>query len=94
MTGEGQTSPGGTTGKVNNVTNVSQLPVPLLHVSATVGGQPALVTFAGEAPGFVSGVSQVNVLIPTTLASGNQTYQIVISVGTYATPNGVSLVVQ
>jgi uncharacterized protein (TIGR03437 family) len=96
MTGEGTTSPTHVTGKVNNVTSASQLPVPLLPVSALVGGQPALVTFAAEAPGLVSGVMQVNIQIPATLVTNGQptAESIVISVGTSATPNGVTVTVQ
>jgi uncharacterized protein (TIGR03437 family) len=93
MTGEGLTTPTHVTGKVNNVTNASQLPVPLLPVSATVGSVPAAVTFAAEAPDFVSGVMQVNVVIPTTVATGN--LPIVITLGTsYSTSNAVMVSVQ
>ena len=92
MTGEGLTTPTHVTGRVNNVTSASQLPVPLLPVSALVGGLPALVTWASEAPGDVSGVMQVNVQIPATAASGAQS--ITISVGTYSTQGGVTVAVQ
>jgi len=95
MTGEGITTPTHVTGKVTtlNTSGVGSLtPVPLLLVSATVGGQPALVTFAGEAPGLVAGVLQVNVQIPTTVSSGS--IQIVISVGTNTTQSGVTVTVQ
>jgi uncharacterized protein (TIGR03437 family) len=95
MTGEGQTSPPGVTGKVTTV-NTSGVgpvtPAPLLNVSALVGGQPALVTFAGEAPGLVSGVLQVNVVIPQTVASGSQS--ISISIGTTSSQPGVTVSVQ
>ena len=92
MTGEGKTTPTAVTGKVNNVTNASQLPVPLLPVTASVGGQPAQVLFAAEAPGFVSGVMQVNLLIPQAAASGGQ--PIVINVGTTPSQTGVTVAVQ
>ncbi len=39
--------------------------------TVTVGGAPAMVAFSGLAPGFV-GLNQVNVMIPSGLASGNQ----------------------
>jgi uncharacterized protein (TIGR03437 family) len=95
MTGEGQTSPAGVTGKVTTV-NTSGVgpvtPAPLLNVSALVGGQPALVTFAGEAPGLVSGVLQVNVVIPQTAASGDQS--ISIAIGTTSSQPGVTVSVQ
>ena len=37
----------------------------------TVGGTPAMVAFSGLAPGFV-GLNQVNIVVPSGLASGNQ----------------------
>ena len=97
MTGEGKTLPAAVTGKVNNVSDPSQLPVPLIQpVSALVGGQPAQVLFAGEAPGAVSGILQVNVVIPSTLSSGAVpiAIPIVISVGTAASQAGVTVSVQ
>ena len=66
LTGEGETSPAGVTGKVTTVAAPPQplTPAPLLPVSITVGGQGANYTFAGEAPGFVSGVLQLNLVLP------------------------------
>jgi adhesin/invasin len=37
--------------------------------SATIGGQPATVSFAGLAPGYI-GLVQMNIVVPTTLAAG------------------------
>jgi len=93
MTGEGQTSPAGVTGQVNcpagQACSISQLPVPLLQVTATVGGVAAKVTFAGEAPGDASGVLQVDVVVPAGLTPGPQ--PIVVSVGTNSTQTGVTV---
>jgi len=65
MTGEGQTSPTGVDGKVTT----APFPAPLLPVAVTIGGSPATVQFIGEAPGLVSGVLQLNVLVPSTLTT-------------------------
>ena len=46
--------------------------------TATLGGQNAPISFHGTAPGFV-GLYQVNVQIPTGLASGNQPLVLIIS---------------
>jgi trimeric autotransporter adhesin len=60
MTGEGQTSPQGVDGKVTT----APYPAPLLPVAVTIGGAAATVSFMGEAPGLVSGVLQLNVMVP------------------------------
>lgn len=96
MTGEGQTSPNGVTGKVtcppNTACTVSQIPVPLLPVAITIGGQPASYNFAGEAPGFISGFLQVNVQIPANAPSGN--LPVVVSIGPNSSQQNVTVSVQ
>jgi uncharacterized protein (TIGR03437 family) len=53
MTGEGQTSPPGVTGKVTTVSAVPpRTPQPVLPVRVLIGGQPATIAFYGEAPGW------------------------------------------
>jgi|SRR5579871_356528 len=51
-----------------------------LTVTATIGGLPAAVQYAGPAPGEVNGVMQVNITIPAGVASGSA-IPVVISVG-------------
>jgi uncharacterized protein (TIGR03437 family) len=63
-----------------------------LQVSALIGGVPALVEFAGEAPGVVSGVLQVNVQIPANTPTGD--VPISVSVGTSSSQPGVTVSVQ
>lgn len=65
LTGAGQTDPAGKDG----VPNADPLPKPLLSVTATVAGIATTVQFAGGAPNLVAGVIQVNVRIPTGIAS-------------------------
>jgi uncharacterized protein (TIGR03437 family) len=94
LTGEGETSPFGVTGKVTTVAAPPQplTPAPLLPVSVTVGGQPANWSFAGEAPSFVSGVMQLNVVLPTNIAAGEQA--IVVSLGGNPSQQGVTVSVK
>jgi uncharacterized protein (TIGR03437 family) len=95
MTGEGQLSPPGVTGSVTcaaGCATVKQIPVPLLPVAALIGGQPATISFYGEAPGDVSGVMQVDVTIPPGTPSGAAS--LVISVGGNSSPSGVTISVQ
>jgi uncharacterized protein (TIGR03437 family) len=49
----------------------SQQPAPKLPVSVQIRGQDAPVQYAGAAPGYVSGLLQVNVQVPTTINFGN-----------------------
>jgi uncharacterized protein (TIGR03437 family) len=91
MTGEGSTTPASTTGSVAD-TPGNGLNKPLLAVTATVGGLPATVNYAGSAPLIVYGVMQVDVTIPATVASGAQS--LVINVGNNATQAAVTVAVQ
>jgi uncharacterized protein (TIGR03437 family) len=99
MTGEGQTSPAGITGSVTcpHGCTVSQIPVPLLPVTVTFLDAnniryPANFTFAGEAPGFVSGAMQVNAIVPSGVPSG--TLQVLVGVGSNISQSGVTIQVQ
>jgi uncharacterized protein (TIGR03437 family) len=93
LTGEGATSPAGVTGKVTTVASAPPLtPAPLLPISITIGGQGANYTFAGEAPGFVSGVLQLNVVVPTNITAGDQ--PIVVTIGGNPSQQGVTVSVK
>lgn len=97
LTGEGQTAPTGSSGKITVLSDSPPLtPVPLLPVSVTVDGQPAVIDFAGEAPNVVAGVMQLNVHIPDSASSGD--VQLVVTVGTggdsHSTQPGVTISVK
>ena len=87
-TGEGQTDPPGVNGKPAT----APYPLPVLKVSVTIGGYPAEVLFAGEAPGFV-GLMQVNARVPAGYA-GAGILPVTISVGAVTSPAGVTLAVR
>ena len=80
MTGEGATNPQGVDGAIIP-SDGSGLKKPLATVTATIGGVTADVQYAGSAPGIVTGVMQVNLLIPATAPVGGN-IPIVINVGT------------
>jgi uncharacterized protein (TIGR03437 family) len=82
MTGEGQTSPAGVDGML-----ATTLKSPVLPVTATIGGVPATVVYAGSAPGEVYGIMQVNLQIPLTVTPG-AALPVVVSVGTFASQSG------
>ena len=93
VTGEGQTSPKGVTGKVTTVSDVPPLtPSPVLAVAVLIDGRPARFIFAGEAPGFVSGVMQLNVQIPANARTTD--LPITVSVGGNSSQPGVTVSVK
>jgi uncharacterized protein (TIGR03437 family) len=86
LTGLGDVSPAVQTGiPIPSGTSASLLPKPLLPVSVTVGGAPAIVQFAGLIPGMV-GIGQINFQVPLGAAPGLQSFVITV--------NGVSTVAQ
>ena len=90
MTGEGQTAPAGVTGRVTTVSATPPLTSqPLLPVAVIIGGQPASVAFYGEAPGFISGVMQLNVQIPANVPAGD--LPILVSVGDSNSQKGLTV---
>jgi uncharacterized protein (TIGR03437 family) len=94
MTGEGQTSPQGVTGRITTVTvpPPQVAPEPLAAIHVLIDGQPALYTYAGEAPGMVAGVMQLNVQIPADAPSGALAIQ--VSIGGNMSQNGITVSVQ
>jgi uncharacterized protein (TIGR03437 family) len=92
MTGEGLTTPAQATGAVTpvNASGFGPLtPAPQLAVSVLIGGLPAKVDFAGEAPYFVAGVLQVNAEIPATVGTG--AIPITVQVGKVVSQDGVTV---
>ncbi len=69
LTGEGQTIPGGISGRITPA--MAPFTEPVLAPMVTIDGQPATVVFYGEAPGMVAGVLQVNVQVPSGARAGD-----------------------
>ena len=61
-------------------------------VTATVGGIPATVVYSGEAPGFTTGLQQINVQIPANVPAGS--LPIVLTINGVSTQVGVTLAIQ
>jgi len=98
-TGEGAINPPGVTGSVTSST--PPYPKPVANVSlvfvvpgpgGTTVNVPATITYAGEAPALVSGVLQVNAVVPASVPSGANT--IVLTVGANSSPSVVTVQVQ
>jgi uncharacterized protein (TIGR03437 family) len=62
--------------------------IPLAAMAVRVGGQPAMIAFAGLAPGFV-GLVQMNIVIPD-VPSGEQAFEVSIG-GVAANPTVLSV---
>jgi uncharacterized protein (TIGR03437 family) len=86
MTGAGQTMPASTDGQLAGSTPW----IPLSTVTATIGGVPAVVQYAGSAYGLVAGVTQVNVVVPDGTPTGSAV-PIVLQVGANPSPSGVTV---
>jgi len=90
MTGVGQTNPAGIDGSIPQ--SAGELSQPSLQITAEIGGQPAAVLYAGTSVGIVSGVIQLNLLVPSGLSAGQQ--PVTVTVGTVATQTEVTIAVQ
>jgi uncharacterized protein (TIGR03437 family) len=68
------------------------LPKPVAPVAVTIGGQVAVVQYAGQAPNVVAGVMQINAQIPSGIQAGNAV-PVVVQVGSVSTQAGVTVAV-
>jgi uncharacterized protein (TIGR03437 family) len=85
-TGGGQTDPPDSTG--STAQGIAQVTVP---VSATIGGKPAPVLYAGHAPGEVAGVMQVNLQVPNGVTGD---VPVVLTVGNAVSQTTATIAVQ
>ncbi len=85
-TGGGQTNPASSTGQIAG----ADLRTLALPVTVTIGGRRAEILYAGAAPGLVTGLLQINALIPADAPIGD-TVPVSIQVGTAASPDGTTL---
>jgi CheY-like chemotaxis protein len=92
-TGEGQTNPPGVTGLFSAHEREADYPVPRQKVRVMVGGEPAEVVWAAEAPHTVSGLLQVNFRIPMNAPVGDAV-PLVLMVGDSRSPEGLTMAVR
>ncbi|HYW48895.1 MAG TPA: hypothetical protein VE959_38885 [Bryobacteraceae bacterium] len=88
-TGAGQTSPAG----VDGLPASPPLPVPVATVEVRIGGVTADLLYAGAAPGYVAGVLQLNVRIPSGITPG-AAVPVQLLVGGAASQPGVTVAVR
>jgi CheY-like chemotaxis protein len=92
-TGAGQTAPRGTDGLFSEYTRLADYPVPQLPVEVTVGGIPAEILYAGEAPLHVTGTFVVNFRVPLNAPLGNAV-PLVLTVGSSHSPDDVTMAIR
>jgi uncharacterized protein (TIGR03437 family) len=78
-TGGGPTSPAGVTGAPSGLNANTLLTAP--PVTVQIGGGNAPVFYAGAAPGLVSGVFQINVVVPASIQVPNPFASVDIQIG-------------
>jgi uncharacterized protein (TIGR03437 family) len=88
-TGEGLTDPPGVDGRPA----VDVFPAPKASVTVDIGGFPATVKYAGAAPGFLSGVLQINAQMSTNVQAGNAV-PVHVTIGGVKSQDGVTLAVK
>lgn len=69
------------------------LPMPALTVTVSIRGADAGVQFAGAAPGYVSGLLQVNVVVPGSIDFGNLV-PLMLNVGAFSSQLDVTIAVK
>ncbi len=88
-TGEGQTNPPGVDGALNGF----PAPNPSQMVTATIGGVPAYVQYAGGVASLVAGVIQINLQIPQGVTPGNNV-PLLINIGGATTQSAVTIAIR
>jgi uncharacterized protein (TIGR03437 family) len=88
-TGEGLTSPAGTTGEVIG----SDTKKPVQPVSLTIGGIGAVVVYDGSAPNAYAGLFLVKAVVPQNVTPG-PAVPIVLTVGNAQSQKGVTVAVK
>lgn len=79
VTGAGHTTPAGVDGLMNM--NPGPLAALALPIRALIGGKAATVVSAGNGVGLVSGVMQVNLVVPDGLSAGSHMVRVYIGSG-------------
>lgn len=68
-------------------------PAPQQQVSVTIRGVNATIQYAGAAPGYVSGLMQINVYVPTSIDFGNHV-PLSVTIGNYSSQDNVTIAIQ
>jgi uncharacterized protein (TIGR03437 family) len=88
-TGAGVTNPTGVDGLLAS----APLAQPIANVSVTIGGVPCELNYAGAAPGFVSGLLQINAMVPAEVTPGPNV-PVEVTIGNAPSQSTITLAVQ
>ncbi len=88
-TGEGITDPPGVDGRIA----VDVLPKPLAPVSVDIGGLPAIIEYAGAAPGNIPGLLQINARMSKDVQPGDRV-PVHVKIGAATSQDGVTVAVR
>ncbi len=91
LTGVGQLSPPQADGVLTPTT--LPLSAPVLPVTVSIRGVNADVQYAGAAPGYVSGLIQINAVVPTTINFGNLV-PLQVTIAGYASQPDITIAVK
>jgi uncharacterized protein (TIGR03437 family) len=87
VTGLGQTTPASMDGQIVSTTATLVAPV-----TASINGQSAEVIYAGNAPGLIPGLAQINLRLPSGVISGPNSLQ--LTSGANSTPASITIFVR
>jgi uncharacterized protein (TIGR03437 family) len=93
LSGSGVTNPASVDGAVTGLT--PPFPAVTQSVMVTMGGVPVPaqnIVYSGAAPGTVEGLTQIDVLIPASVAAG-PTVPIVVTIGGVPSQTGITVAV-
>jgi uncharacterized protein (TIGR03437 family) len=74
LTGAGVLTPAGRTGGLGTADNLVTAPV-----TVSIGGQDAVVTYAGAAPSALQGLYQINAVVPSNVNAGSAPVQVTVN---------------
>ena len=91
ITGAGRMNPAAAENRITP--SAEPLPRVVANVEVTIGGKSAVVSYAGAVPTTVAGLTQVNVQVPTGIATG-AAVPVQVKVGGVSAQSGVTIAVQ
>ena len=93
VTGDGIQTPAMATGQISDGSSIDKLSKPALTPRFGSAGVPCALSYAGAAPGNVSGLMQINAIVPDGILTGPNV-PIVVVIGDKSSREGVTVAVE